>query len=276
MGFSERYGYVIPKDVVQIDSIDKPLRIGLWNALIEVVWNSYSRSKYFSSPENKRIRNLTGVIWVSYFGKPLDTRGNKWDDIYGKIRAHFFECPWNFVYDFLELVVQNYDFRSSYQTLVDRCNRVLEKEVSAYRFVGKDIVRITEQREIDEIEQAIDGAGSGEKAHMIRALELLSDRDMPDYRNSIKESISAVESLVQSALGEKGTLGQLLKKLEEKIGLHGSLKGAFTSLYGYASDEGGIRHAMLDEANIKFEDAKFMLVACSAFINLVKVKLGTS
>lgn len=276
MGFSERYGYVVPKDIVQINSMDDSLRVGLWNALIEVVWSGYAGARYFSSPENKRIRNLTSVIWVSYFGKALDTRGNRWGDIYEKIRSNFFECPWNSVYDFLELVVQNYEFRSSYQTLVNRCNQVLEKEVSAYRFVGKDIVRITEQHEIKEIEQAIDGAGGGEKAHMIRALELLSDRDMPDYRNSIKESISAVESLVQTALGEKGTLGQLLKKLEERVGLHGSLKGAFTSLYGYASDEGGIRHAMLDKANIKFEDAKFMLVVCSAFINLVKVKLHNS
>ncbi|MFV3334172.1 AbiJ-NTD4 domain-containing protein [Pseudomonas sp. NY15437] len=276
MGFSEKYGYVVPKDIVQIDSMDMPLRIGLWNALIEVVWSRYDRSRYFSSTENRRIRNLTSVIWVSYLGKALDARGNKWDEIYGKIRSNFFECPWNSVYDFLELVVQNYEFRSSYQTLVDRCNKVLEKEVSAYRFVGKEIVRITEQHEVDEIEQAIGGASSGDKTHMIRALEFLSDRDKPDYRNSIKESISAVESLAQNTLGEKGTLGQLLKKLEEKIELHRSLKSAFTSLYGYASDEDGIRHGMLDEANIKFEDAKFMLVACSAFINLVKVKLAAS
>jgi len=43
-------------------------------------------------------------------------------------------------------------------------------------------------------------------------------------------------------------------------------------MYGYTSDEDGIRHAMLEEPDVGFEDAKFMLVACSAFINYLKVK----
>jgi len=97
---------------------------------------------------------------------------------------------------------------------------------------------------------------------------LLSDRNSPDYRNSIKESISAVESLVQKTLGKDGTLGNLIKKLD----LHPALQSAFSSLYGYTSDEDGIRHAILDSERITFEDAKFFLVICSAFINFVNSK----
>jgi len=44
------------------------------------------------------------------------------------------------------------------------------------------------------------------------------------------------------------------------------------AIYGYTSDEGGIRHAMLEEKIIDFEDAKFMLVSCSAFINYLIMK----
>ncbi|VAX31463.1 hypothetical protein MNBD_NITROSPINAE05-986, partial [hydrothermal vent metagenome] len=43
----------------------------------------------------------------------------------------------------------------------------------------------------------------------------------------------------------------------------------FSSLYGYTSDEGGIRHALMESENVDFNDAKFMLVVCSAFINFV-------
>jgi len=103
---------------------------------------------------------------------------------------------------------------------------------------------------------------------------LLSDRNAPDYRNSIKESISAVESLVASVLKpEKGTLGQLIKRLEDEIGLHPALKQAFSSLYGYSSDEGGIRHALTEAERVDFNDAKFMLVVCSAFVNFVEGKM---
>ena len=51
------------------------------------------------------------------------------------------------------------------------------------------------------------------------------------------------------------------------------MKNAFSALYGYASDSGGIRHKLLeDDINVKMEDAKFMLITCSAFINYLKAK----
>lgn len=37
----------------------------------------------------------------------------------------------------------------------------------------------------------------------------------------------------------------------------------------YTSDEGGIRHAMLEEPNIGYDEAKYMAVACSAFVNFI-------
>jgi hypothetical protein len=46
-----------------------------------------------------------------------------------------------------------------------------------------------------------------------------------------------------------------------------SLKRAFDKLYGYTSDADGIRHALLEEDSVTFEQAKFMLVVCSAFTN---------
>ena len=44
-------------------------------------------------------------------------------------------------------------------------------------------------------------------------------------------------------------------------------KRAIISLYGYTSDEKGIRHALLndDEARVDRDDAVFMLGACAAF-----------
>jgi hypothetical protein len=83
-----------------------------------------------------------------------------------------------------------------------------------------------------------------------------------------------VESLVAEVTGtEKGTLGQLLKKLEDKVGIHPALKTAFSNLYGFTSDKGGIRHALMDTETIRFEDAKFFLVVCSAFVNFIKEKM---
>jgi len=49
--------------------------------------------------------------------------------------------------------------------------------------------------------------------------------------------------------------------------LHNALKTGFSAIYGYTSDAEGIRHALLDKSDLKFDDAKFMLVACTAFVN---------
>ena len=48
---------------------------------------------------------------------------------------------------------------------------------------------------------------------------------------------------------------------------HPALKDAFNKLYGYTSDEKGIRHALLDKeaANVGLDEAMFMFGACASF-----------
>ncbi|MGA7626075.1 MAG: hypothetical protein WB630_17250 [Candidatus Acidiferrales bacterium] len=103
------------------------------------------------------------------------------------------------------------------------------------------------------------------------AIGLLSKKTNPDYRNSIKESISAVEALCGAVTAKPhSTLGQALKVVDPS--LHPALVLAFEKLYGYTSDADGIRHALMDEGNLQQEDAVFMLVACSGFVSYVTAK----
>jgi hypothetical protein len=70
----------------------------------------------------------------------------------------------------------------------------------------------------------------------------------------------------------KATLGQAIGKVKDKVAIHPALEKAFDSIYGYTSDEDGIRHSLLDESVLDFEDAKFMLVSCAAFVNYLLAK----
>jgi hypothetical protein len=136
-------------------------------------------------------------------------------------------------------------------------------------------VQITSEEEIAAIEQALALPDSLKpvREHLGQSLILLSDRKKPDYRNSIKESISAVESLSKIISKQnKATLGPALDAVEKKTKLHAVLKEAFQKLYGYTSDAQGIRHALMDEPTLDVEDAKFMLISCSAFVNYLVVK----
>lgn len=151
------------------------------------------------------------------------------------------------------------------------CNYVLEREKSGFRFVDKKITSITSPEEIEEVESLLNNSSGkleGVNKHIRAAISKYSDRKEPDYRNSIKESISAVEAIVAIIIEDKNaTLGKALKKLNSKITINQALISGYLSIYGYTSDADGIRHALMDESNVSSEDAKYMLVSCSAFVN---------
>lgn len=278
MNFSERYGHKPVRRAIQIDSIDEHLKNGLWSLLKVHAWDHAHHSSgmyggYYLS-NNEDLKVLCERMWFNFFKKPLDTLGNDWSKVLKDLRDYFFSCKWYEVYDFIEFVANNYERYQFKESFIKGCNFLLEREVSAYRFVNDLITRITEEHEVAEIEQALEASNGPVHKHLRRSLELFSDRNAPDYRNSIKEAISAVESLVILILkAEKGTLGQLIKKLDDEIGLHPALRTAFSNLYGYTSDEAGIRHALTEAEKVDFNDAKFMLVVCSAFINFVEGKV---
>lgn len=278
MLFSQRKGLKLIKNILQVDSMDADLRNGLWNVLCIYYWDHVKSNRYESnSADQKRFWLLFDLIWIHYFKLPKDTMSLFWNDLYKRLRKVFFQFEWNEVYDFIEFVAKSYPAEDSDEErneyFMKACNAFLRRELSAYRFVGGKITQITEEEEIAEIEKAIKLEEKPVRTHLQTALKLLGDRKEPDYRNSIKESISAVESLCNSIKGGKNaTLGEALKEIDKSVALHPAIKKGFDSLYGWTSDADGIRHALMDLTNLDFEDAKFMLVACSAFINYLTEK----
>lgn len=265
--FSERMGIKPIRDTIQIDSIDSELRNGLWNGLKIYYWDAFIGS-YIST--HKELDILFKRLWHTFFKRPLDTLDDSFATTYKEIRSHFFTCKWNEVYDFIQFVANNYPGQEHNQSFMTFCNSVLERELSGYRFVGGIITPLTSKEQIAEIEKAlhISGPMEGVNTHLKTAIHFLSDRKSPDYRNSIKESISAVEALCTLITkSKKANIDQALKELEGKVDLHPALRAAFIKLYAYTSDAEGIRHALLDEARLGFEDANFMLISCSAFVN---------
>jgi hypothetical protein len=179
-----------------------------------------------------------------------------------------FNAKWNEVYDFTEFVYQNHKITSK-SYLKDSLNKALERENSAYRVLEDEIAPIIDDNQIAAIEDALESPLKSVKSHLQTALSLMADRDAPDFRNSVKESISAVEALCKKITkDEKADLSKCLKKLETAKAFHPAFKSALEKLYGYTSDEKGIRHSLIEESReITKADARFMLVTCSAFIN---------
>ena len=148
---------------------------------------------------------------------------------------------------------------------------------AAYRIVDGQIAAIGTAEQAAAFERAIADAevsGSGPaKAHLIAAGVALRNADWP---GSVRESIHAVEAIARRLEPSANTLGPALIALEKRGRLHGSLKAAFSALYGYSSDEEGVRHALVfnDEAQVDEADALFMLGACASFVSYLLARSG--
>jgi hypothetical protein len=269
--FSERQGITPVRAKLQKAGIDAALQNGLWNMLATRYWILVDGNPRISDLQTN-MRVLILAIWADQFKKPVDTIPYDWHGTYRALRDYFFKSDWYAQYNFVEFVANRYPVQTINDEFAKATNEILERELSAYRFVGGKITSITSDIEIAAIGEALKVSKplDAVNKHLNSALALFSDKKAPDYANSVKESISSVEALCNLVTGSKNaTLGDALDLVEKqgKVKLHPALKGAFDKLYGYASSSGGIRHGTIDNREVDFDIAKFMLVACSAFIN---------
>lgn len=267
-----------PKVAIQIDSADSELRTDLWNYAYEAFFSAASSFRFITDMVRSENGTLIKSIWKDYFKKEIDLlrRDVLAEYVIATIKNEFLNQDWYKLYNLLQFISDKYFINTSQENFFYLvCNDIFEKNLSAYRFIDKLIVPISSIEEKASIEEALTIATvvNPVKIHLKRALEFFSDRENPDYRNSIKESISAVESCCKFISGDdKATLGKALAILAKKHKLDIKLKSAFSILYDYTSDAEGIRHALMDTPTLSQEDAKYMLVICSAFINYLMVK----
>jgi hypothetical protein len=270
VSFSQRMGILPVVPPLQREVIAGGTRVRLWNVLHMKYWENRGDNSFRYST----LYPLFTRYWHHFFEWRLDQMPSQVPDAIEAVDSVYRTMPWHRLLDFLEFTAENGpDERAqSFRAMV---NLVFEEDNSAYRFVGTEILEITSPVEISGIESALNSVSklNGPREHIEAALRLLSDRTNPDYRNSMKESISAVESVAQLLCGKPDAkLSAALAVIESKGGLHGALKSGFASLYGYTSDADGIRHALQDEATVTFTDAKYMLVSCSAFVSYLLAK----
>jgi hypothetical protein len=180
------------------------------------------------------------------------------------------------VYNFLDFCIEyTSESQVDKDNYIKTTNKFLAQELSGFRIIGDCFAPITNEEQLKSINDSL--LLTKEKGltivfnHITASIQLLANKEIKNsdkYRNSIKESISSVEALCNKINNTKSDgLKGALKSLKPKVKVHPALEEAFIKLYGYTSDSDGIRHPMMDETNLDLEDAVFMMVACSSFIN---------
>ncbi len=285
-GFSDRNGIKTVNVEIQLKEFDQRTRVRLQNMISSFYKEVYRGDLYYG---REHIQDFLRFILDSVYSEPIDARKQYNDDaVIDMINKTIQHGDYDDVLTLVEAIIQYWDqylkdtigylyydaYAEKYAqtSIYEIANEYFKREYMGYRFVDGIIVPISDTYEVSAVKEALDNKYKPVYEHLSKANKLMADRENPDYENSIKESISAVEAICEIILGIKGkeaTLGKMLKKLEESgIKIHSGLKSAFNVLYGYTSDASGIRHAgEIGGKSSTFEEAKFMLVSCSAFIN---------
>lgn len=275
--FSERYGYTKPSDVIIREKITPEIQNAICNCFdhlkeaINYVELGYTHSTY---PEiekyvweyflNEKVRALHHKEVIIAF---IENKEKQW---YNKLDLIEFTISYLFILANQRKIRTQIPMR-----FIDALNYEFKRLNFAYRIIDGKIVEITSEEEIITIEEALSSSKDNIRTHLNKALELYAQKPIGDFRNSIKESISAVEAFCREKTSED-TLGKALNHLESNgIVIPKLLKTAFDKLYAYTNQpDTGIRHALMDETNApQAEEALFMLISCSAFINYLNKKV---
>lgn len=275
--FSERIGAEESKTSLQVDEINDELKNSLWNTLLNL-YNSRDESYW---------KMVAKGVAINFRKFPADELPYRDYDCRDWLKEYFFSLNWYETYNLIEFLADNHrtltrisrSYGHGYKyhdikndELKAHLNSIFERELSGFRFISGVLSPISDKVEQTAISDTINAAKKlnlfGAQEHLETSLKLLGKKPEPDYRNSIKEAISAVESVAKKISGsDSNGLSGAIEELSQQTDLHGALKAGFNSLYGYSSDTDGVRHAILDQPSIGFAEAKYMLVSCSAFVH---------
>ena len=280
LSFSQAFGdEEIPKRL-KLGEISDEARTSLWNALYEAVLKVTRINEHFPS----YIGSPWDNIFLDLHTKSFKLRRDEWERLELDVLQHEYgegllkEWEFNKIFDFLLDIMRHEECPSEFINDVaetfERCQLayIVDKDhpVTIYPTVteteGKTILKARKQLRDDGF--------FGAEAHLQKATDFLHQGE---YADSILHSMHAVESVARKLAPDSNSLGKALRVLEEKNPLHRALREGLKALYGYTSDEKGIRHSLIDEkqANVGMDEAVFMLGTCAAFSSYLLRKYQT-
>ena len=254
-GFADRNKIKEENTTMQIHNFDSRTRVALIN-MTDLIIHSYfpnidrshlNGSKY--TFEQDFLKNLLADVYSHVVTRSSTV---SYESVWVIIKDTLSTDDYASVLTIIEYITQtvsnqpyyNVFYKENTYTAEQAYNLVMRQEYMGYRLINNEARPITDDNEVQAIQESMDSKYTEVAQHFSKALSFLSDRQAPDYANSIKESISAVERMCSIIIGKSTVLSDAFRKLESSgVKIHPALKGAFTQLYGYTSDASGIRHS---------------------------------
>ena len=272
LSFSQAQGYEEIPGLIKLGELPEEARIQIWNAVYLQLRRSIGSERdrwgtnyYMIDPWISILERVHSI----YEGEPVEEYDTSFGFVRGSMRHRIETEEFNKVFDLIQFIMRDPECPEGF---VEDMRAAFKRSRLAYAIDSGPPPTIIPAVTVEEGEavaaslQILDGAGlQGSTSHLRKSAECINREDWAD---SIRESIHAVESVARQ-LDPKASssLAPALRSLEKRSALHPALKQALGKLYGYSSDEQGIRHAHLsaDQANVGMDEAVFMFGACASF-----------
>ena len=260
--FSQAYEYEELPQPLKLEEISDEARTMLWSVLFDLV-----KQESYGDHVDGNWRKILVFLHVMYHKRPLDEFDDSMRKFIDGYKQEIMSGRFNKIFDLLLAIMRRPECPPGFVHVVAD---VFKKSGLAYvvDFGPPPTIYPAATREEGEaLLQATAQLGStglsGAVNHLRKAADRINQGDPP---GAVRESIHAVESTARSFDPDARTLDPALRSLEEASSLHPALKQAFSKLYGYTSDEDGVRHAeVFGNANVGQDEAVFMLGACASF-----------
>lgn len=270
--FSQAEGVEELPSPLRTGELSDELRAHLWRILYVELEESRRSIDYYGYVVGDPWLDILRSWHVDHEYKLYDEFKDKFDDNVSRMKNIVYYGNYVQVFELIQFIIRKRDCPPDFHRLIDKA---LGHCRAAYRVIEKTIMPVSEAEEVEAIRHDLTSIRSspfvGAYRHLESAMSLISSGD---DAGAVRESIHAVESACKQLEPNAATLGPALKALEASGAIHGGLKEAFLRLYGYASDEEGVRHALVfkDTAAVDEADGIFMFAACAAFIGYLSRK----
>lgn len=269
LSFSQAQGYEELPAPLKLEELSSEARTQIWNLLYFSLKRCEQRHEPYGASVNGAWERILRRMHCFHDNRALDDWSRDFDKNRRMLRDHIESAPFNHVFDRLQFIMRDrdcpLDFKSDLKRAFETCGLAYTIEKGPPPTILPAVTR-EEGVVLVQSLQSLRKAGLGGSAtHLRNAAQEIINRDSAA---AIRESIHAVESVARQIDPKASkTLSPALKSLEKQGKLHPALKDALSKLYGYTSDEQGIRHALLEKTTSKagMNEAVFMLGACASF-----------
>ncbi len=258
-------------------------RNALLHLLLDLVERQYVPSWIPISREVQRIGRLPPIEYERSKTSDLKAAKNHAESILQ-------DLEWDKVYDFCERLYSHlatsvgYEWDNEYQEttskaeaqayIADELQRIFTEESLAFEFSSGKVNRRGRKHTVEVTTRAQVVLGDPKlgsaRRHYEKAMSFFRHPAKPDYENSVKEAVCAVEAAGKALFpsAKAATLGDLAKWLAttSEVSMPRALVQTISGTYGYRSGGNGVGHGGSSGGAATAEVTEYVLAVCASQI----------